>query len=69
MIEIRIDVDEQKAKVAPQMERDDFLTQMFCAMSAAIADYDASVDISDPLHWVIQVPERNESKVRRLLNG
>lgn len=67
MIEIRVDVDEEKHAQASQQERSEFLTSLFETGSRLTADYGARIDFSDPFHWVIKVPVQHENAVRGLL--
>lgn len=65
-MQITIDIDKEKQKVATQNERDQFLTALFCACSTATADYGAQVDFSDSHHWIITFPDEYEPVVSAL---
>lgn len=67
-MEIKIDIDKAKLQLASDSERQNFQTALFCAASQATADFGASVDFSDPLHWIITVPDQYAEQTRKLLN-
>ena len=69
MIEIRVDVDEEKHKAASEQERQAFILLWFDVGSQLTADYGATIDFSDPFHWVIKVPAQYEQTARKLLNA
>lgn len=68
-MQIRIDIDEEKQKVATQNERQGFLTALFSVASQATADYGAHVDFSDAHHWVITFPDEYEPQVSALFSA
>jgi hypothetical protein len=67
IVEIRIDVDEELLKLAPPEKRQEFLTNLFTFASITNADYDADINLDDPLHWIIRIPAHAERAVRALL--
>jgi hypothetical protein len=67
-MEIKVDIDERLLHAASLNERQEFQTALFLAASRATTDFGAKVNFSDPLHWVIDVPDAHVAAVNKLLN-